>query len=67
VTGDAPDDIWDDLFHGCALAAFLEQAAAAGGWPDPEATRQRAYSYYEKALAERGAAGPRSQVGWAGR
>jgi hypothetical protein len=46
------DSILDDLFHGCALAAFLEQAEAQQGWPDPEATRRRAYQLYEEALAE---------------
>jgi hypothetical protein len=49
----ASDDILDDLFMGCALAAFLEQAEAQQGWPDPEATRQRAYRLYEDALAEK--------------
>ena len=41
----------DDLFHGCALAAYLDQAEAEQGWPSNEATRQRAYRYYEDALA----------------
>jgi hypothetical protein len=45
------DDILDDLFHGCAFAAFVEQAIAQGGPPDQEATRVRAYRYYEDALA----------------
>ena len=45
------DDILEDLFHGCALAAFLDQAQAEQGWPSGEATRQRAYRYYEDALA----------------
>jgi len=47
----ADDPIWDDLFHACAFAAFLDQAAAERGWPDPEATRLRAFRYYEEALA----------------
>jgi hypothetical protein len=47
------DDILDDLFHGCALAAYLDQAAAEGWPPDCEATRRRAYDYYEQALAEK--------------
>ncbi len=47
----ATDDILDDLFQGCALAAFLEQAAREQGWPDPEATRRLAYARYEEALA----------------
>ena len=47
--------ILDDLFQSCALTAFLEQAHADKGWPDPEATRRRAYRMYEEALAERNA------------
>ena len=47
-----PDDsILDDLFPGCALAAFLQQAKAEQGWPDIEATRRLAYAYYEQELA----------------
>jgi hypothetical protein len=38
-------------FHGCAFAAFVEQAEAEQGWPSSEATRVRAYRYYEEALA----------------
>jgi hypothetical protein len=48
-----PDEILDGLFHACAFAAFLEQAHAQQGWPDSEATRQRAYQLYEQALAEK--------------
>jgi len=40
-------DILDDSFHACALAAFIEQAKAQGGWPDCELTRRRAYELYE--------------------
>jgi hypothetical protein len=47
------DDIFSDLFQGCAFAAFLDQAAAEQNWPDAEATRRRAYDYYEQSLAER--------------
>jgi hypothetical protein len=47
------DDILDGLFHGCALAAYLDQARHQQGWPDSEATRRRAYDYYEAALAEK--------------
>lgn len=47
------DSILDDLFHGCALRAYVDEAAAVKGWPDPEATRLRAYRYYEEALAEK--------------
>ena len=47
------DDILDDLFLGCAIAAYVDQAIAEGGPPDSEATRRRAYDYYEQALAEK--------------
>jgi hypothetical protein len=47
------DDILDDLFLGCAFAAFLDQAAEEGGPPSSEATRKRAYAYYEEELALR--------------
>ena len=50
------DDILDGLFHAAAWAAYIEQAQAEQGWPDPEATRRRAFSYYEKALAAKNAA-----------
>jgi hypothetical protein len=47
-----PDDILDDLFHGCALRAYLEVLAESGLFPpDSEATRRRAYHYYEAELA----------------
>ena len=48
-----PDDFLDDLFLGCAFAAYIEQADEEGGPPDCEATRRRAYSYYERELAAR--------------
>lgn len=44
------DDILDDLFHACSLAAYLQQAQIQQGWPDSEATRRRAYAYFEEAL-----------------
>ncbi len=50
------DEILDGIFHGCALAAFIDQAVQQQGWPDSVATRQRAYAYFEKALAEKSAA-----------
>jgi hypothetical protein len=50
---DDADEILDGVFHACAFAAFLEQAHARQGWPDSEATRQRAYQLYEQALAEK--------------
>lgn len=51
MTGKGNDDILDDLFHGCAFAAFVELTAACGGVPDPDATRRLAYRYYEQELA----------------
>ena len=42
----ADENILDDLFHGCALDAFLEQSRIQQCWPDPEATRRRAYRLY---------------------
>jgi hypothetical protein len=52
------DDILDDLFHGCALHAFLDQADEEGGWPSVEGTRRRAFAYYEEELAKKNAAKP---------
>jgi hypothetical protein len=40
-----------ELFHCCALVAFVEQACVDGGWPSPERTRQRAYRLFETANA----------------
>jgi hypothetical protein len=48
------NDILDDLFHGCALMAFLEQVDATGMCPDAEATRRRAFALYETALRDQG-------------
>jgi hypothetical protein len=53
MTAESDDDIMDGLFHGCALAAYVDQAALQQGRPDSVATRQRAYRYYEDALAEK--------------
>ena len=41
------DSILDDLFHGIAFQAFIAEARAVQGWPDPEKTRQRCYALYE--------------------
>src|SRR5262245_61604190 len=49
----ADDGVLDDLFHGCALAAFVEEARFRQGWPDVEATRRRAFRLYEAALADK--------------
>ena len=51
----AANNILDDLFHGCALAAFVDQAVIDQGPPDPESTRRRAYDYYEEALRAKNA------------
>lgn len=47
------DDILDDLFHGAAFAAFVEESTLVGGPPCPNKTRQRAYEIYEASLAEK--------------
>lgn len=47
------DELLDDLFHGAAIAAFVEEAGIAQSFPCPEKTKQRAYRYYEHGLAER--------------
>ncbi len=48
------DDILDSIFHGCAVAAYCHQAAEEGNWPpDSEATKQRAFRYYEEELAKK--------------
>lgn len=51
MTNDCTPSILDDLFQGCALAAFLDQASLQGSWPDAEPTRRLAYTYYEEALS----------------
>lgn len=48
-----PDPFWDDLFLACAFAAYVDQAVLQDGKPDPGLTRQRAYRYYEEALANK--------------
>jgi len=45
-------DVLDDLFHFCALSAYLQVVARTGQFPpDAEATRRLAYRLYEEALA----------------
>jgi hypothetical protein len=46
-------DPLDDLFHACALRAFVERARIEQRWPDADDTRRLAYSHYEQALAEK--------------
>lgn len=51
------DEILDSLFHGAAVAAYVDQMIEEQQWPpDSEKTRQRAYRMYEEALAEKNAA-----------
>jgi hypothetical protein len=57
------DDILDDLFHACSLAAYLQQAQIQQGWPDSEATRRRACAYFEELLKSKNlgdSGGPKS-------
>ena len=51
MTSHPADDILDDLFHGCALVAFVEQARLQQTWPDREQTRRLAFQLYEERLA----------------
>lgn len=51
MTDEREDNLLDDLFHGCAFAAYVELANACGGVPDQDATRRLAYRYYEEELA----------------
>ena len=46
-------DILDELFHGCALTAWLMEAARVGGFPESEPTKHLAYRLYEDAIAEK--------------
>jgi hypothetical protein len=52
------EDLTADLFHCCALTAFVAEARSAGGWPDSERTRQRAYALYEAELRIQNACKP---------
>ena len=47
------NDILDDLFHACALEAFLTLAAERRDWPTCDETRKLAFTLYELALAEK--------------
>jgi hypothetical protein len=45
-------DFLDDLFHGCAIVAFVEVRRETNQFPpDGEAVRRRTYRYYEEKLA----------------
>jgi hypothetical protein len=50
------DDIWDSVWHGCVWAAYFDQMAEDGAPPSSEATRRRAYAYYEQELRDKNAA-----------
>lgn len=53
MTQQTDESVLDDLFHGCALAAFVERAIVEQGWPEPQATNALACRLYEDALAIR--------------
>lgn len=42
------EEFLSDPFHSCALAAYYDIAAETGKPPESEATRRRAYQYYEQ-------------------
>jgi hypothetical protein len=49
-------DVLDDLFHFCALRAYLEIYTETRQFPpDSDATRRLAYQLYEEAMAEKNA------------
>jgi hypothetical protein len=50
-----PEELWGDLFHGCAWAAYVELAAATGGPPPAEEIRRLAYRMYEEEVARKNA------------
>jgi hypothetical protein len=47
------DEILDDLFHGAAFAAFVDEICMTGNLPESDLTKARAYRYYGEALAEK--------------
>jgi hypothetical protein len=47
------DPLWDDVFHGCAWAAFIDEARSQQGTPDSESVRWRAFAYYEQQIAKK--------------
>lgn len=49
------DEILDDVFHGCAFAAFVEEARRRQAWPESEQVRVRAFDYYEQTVAAKNA------------
>jgi hypothetical protein len=49
------DSLWEDIFHGCAWVAYIDEARLQHGWPDAESVRRRAFAYYEEELAVKNA------------
>jgi hypothetical protein len=48
------DSILEDLFHSCALTAYMEVWQRTRQFPpDSELTRRLAYQFYEHTLAEK--------------
>lgn len=43
-------DVWDELFHQCALVAYVDEAQRQQRWPDRDSVRRRAYRLYEREL-----------------
>ncbi|MGL4554479.1 MAG: hypothetical protein ACRC33_25225, partial [Gemmataceae bacterium] len=48
-------DVLDDMFHACALEAFVTVARACGGPPPGEPVRRLAHALYEARLKEENA------------
>lgn len=62
------DDITSDLFHCCALRAYVEVASETGQWPpdaepDSEQVRRRAYDLYEQELRRKPPSPGRAEQG----
>ena len=50
----AGDNLFDDLFHGSALRAYLDVWAETDQFPpNSETVKWRAYRYYEEGLASK--------------
>ena len=49
--GDEPP-VWDQLFHQCALTAYVEVMRESKAFPpDTELVKRRAYAHYESELS----------------
>lgn len=53
TTPAAERPVWAELFHQCALTAYVEEARLCDGWPASAAVRRRAYALYEAELRAR--------------